>query len=487
MKKKNAIIFFIFTIAIFISVSSCQNKNEKHIKKEAVQQKPSRDLEKIKDDGVLKVLTTYSGTSYFLYRGQPMGFEYELLKRFAEHLGVKLEIHVSDDIDSLLHQLNRGDVDLVAHGLTVTSARKEKVDFTDYLYLTHQVLVQKKPDNWRRMKWSSIESQLVHDAIELIGDTVSVRANSSYLQRLANLSAEIGGRINIDTLTGNLSTDKIIKMVVDGEVKYTVADNNIASINASYYPILDIDVPVSFSQRIAWAVRRDSPELKNVINNWLEDMKKQTDYYVIYNKYFKNNRSFRKRVRSDFYSLNANKISKYDPLIKKSSEKIGWDWRLLSSLVYQESRFKPQAGSWAGAKGLMQLMPATAEELGVEDRLDPEDNLRGGTKYLKQLWRDYEDIPDSVQRIKFTMAAYNCGFYHVEDARRLAANDNLDENRWDENVENKILELSYPETYNKPEVKYGYVRGIEPYTYVNQIFERYDHYKQFIDLQPGDQ
>lgn len=482
MKKKITNVFSLIIITLFISLISCQTEKEQSTTNDSVQQKSLRDLEDIKKDGTLKVLTTYSGTSYFLYRGQPMGFEYELLERFAEHLGVSLEIKVSDNIDSLLYQLNHGEVDLVAHGLTITSERKQIADFTDYLYLTHQVLVQKKPDDWRTMRWSAVERELIHDAIELIDDTVSVRSNSSYLQRLTNLSTEIGGKINIDTIQGNLSTDKIIKMVVDGEIKYTVADNNIASINASYYPVLDITVPISFSQRIGWAVRNNSPVFKKAINDWLKEMKKQTDYYVIYNKYFKNSRSFRKRVRSEFYSLNNNRISKYDPLIKESAEKIGWDWRMLSSLVYQESRFDPNAGSWAGAKGLMQIMPATAEELGVEDRMDPMDNVEGGTKYLTEIWNDYTEIPDSVQRLKFTMAAYNCGYYHVEDARRLAIVENLDPNVWDENVEQMILDLSYQETYTRPEVKYGYVRGIEPYTYVRQIFERYEHYKQFIEL-----
>ncbi len=469
--------FFAF---IVILISACTSRPGNP---DVVATSFERDLTQIKRKDTLKVLTTYSSTSYFLYRGKTMGFEYELLKRFADHLGVNLEIHVSKNIDSLLYQLNQGYADLVAHGITVTLNRKEKVDFTDYLYLTHQVLVQRKPDNWRRIGWSTLQNSLVHDVIELVGDTVSVRANSSYFDRLQHLSQEIGGPIYIDTLMGNLSTDKIIKMVVDKKIKYTIADNNIAKINASYYPVLDIRVPVSFSQRIAWAVRSNSPELKDSLNAWLGQMKKKTEYYVIYNKYFENSRSFRSRVKSEYYSLNNNKISEYDDLVKQSAEQLGWDWRLFSSVVYQESRFDPDAGSWAGAKGLMQLMPETAEALGVEDRLDPQDNLRGATKYLKKLWNSFEYIPDSVQRIKFTLAAYNCGISHIIDARKLAKVENLNADVWDDNVEDMILDLSYAETYNRPEVKYGYVRGIEPYNYVDQIFERYSNYVQLIGLE----
>jgi membrane-bound lytic murein transglycosylase F len=441
-----------------------------------------RDLEEIKEDGKLKAITIYSGTSYFLYRGQPMGFEYELLERFANELGLELEIIIAKDINSLFNRLNRGDVDIIAHGLTITSARRNKVDFTKSFYHTHQVLVQKKPDQWRKMKLHEIQRYLVNDAIELIGDTVSVRKNSSYYQRLKNLSEEIGGRIIIDTLPGSLATDEIIKQVVDGKIKYTVADNNIAQINASYYPILDVSVPVSFSQRIGWAVRPNSPKLLQQANKWITQLKDKVDYYVIYNKYFKNERNFRRRIRSDFYSLNKNKISKYDDLIKKYSANLPWDWRLTASLVYQESRFDPDASSWAGAKGLMQLMAPTAKDLGVSNRTSPEQSIKGGTRYLNQIWQRFDQISDSTQRIKFTMAAYNCGYGHVIDAQKLAEKRDFDKDRWDNNVDQMILALSYPKSYNDPVVKYGYVKGIEPYTYVDQIFKRYEHYTKFISL-----
>ncbi|MBL1215681.1 MAG: membrane-bound lytic murein transglycosylase MltF [Ignavibacteriae bacterium] len=468
----------LFLILSILILSSCQSD---HPKSKEQKPKVSRDLEEIKKEGVLRVSTTYSSTSYFLYRGEPMGFEYELLERFAEYLGVELEINIAQDIDSLIYNLNYSDIDLVAHGLTITSERKKRAAFTDYLYYTNQVLVQRQPDDWRTMKWSTLQRHLIHDAIELIGDTVSVRKNSAYLHRLKNLSREIGGTIFIDTLEGNFSTDEIIEMVVDKKIKYTVADKNIASINKAYYPILNIKVPISFSQRIAWAVSSNSNNLLKAANDWLKEAKNEVDYFVIYNKYFKNSRSIRKRVKSDFFSLNKNQISKYDKLIKKHAAKINWDWRLLASLIYQESRFKPKAASWAKAKGLMQIMPATAKELGVTDRTDPEQSIRGGTEYLKILWNRFDEIQDSLQRIKFTMASYNCGINHVIDAQKLAEKHGNEKFTWDDNVDKMLLNLSYPKYFNDPVVKYGYVKGAEPYTYVEQIFERYEHYKKFIN------
>jgi len=442
-----------------------------------------RDLEAIKKDGVLKALVVYSSTSYFLYKGQAMGFEYELLKRLAEHLNLKLEIVVSTDLDSQFEVLNRGDVDLIAHGMAITNQRKGEVDFTEYLYLTKQVLVQKKPDNYRKISWGALQKQLIHDPIELIDDTVSIRRNSNYYERLISLSNEIGGNIVIDTLDSQLSTDEIIKMVANGEIRYTIADENLAKINASYNPILKIDVPVSFSQRIAWVTRKKSPSLHAVINKWIRAERKEATNYVIYNKYFKNKRNFKRRIKSDYYSLNNNQISKYDDLIKKYAKKINWDWRLLAAQVYQESKFDPGAKSWAGAKGLMQVMPATAESLGIKDISDPDESIRGGTDYLDHLYKRFADIPDPINRVIFSLASYNCGYSHIRDAQRLAKENDLDPTIWSEHVEKMVLALSLPKNFNKPFIKYGYVRGSEPVNYVKQIFERYDHYKQFISLE----
>ncbi|MDB4402073.1 transporter substrate-binding domain-containing protein [Algibacter sp.] len=439
------------------------------------------DLEQIKASGTLRALTVYSGTSYFLYKGRPMGYEFELLERFVEYLDVDLEMIVVKNINELFEKLNNGEGDIIAHGLTITTDRKEEVSFSNHLYLTKQVLVQKKPDNWRGMSWTKLKKALVHDPIDLLGDTISIRSMTSYKERIYNLSDELGGTIHINLLSGELATDEIIEKVVNGDIKYTIADNNIASIMSTYYPILDVKVPVSFSQRIAWATRHDSQNLLNATNNWLKQIKRKIDFNVIYNKYFKNKKYFRRRIKSNFYSLNNQQISPYDGLIKKHSKVLNWDWRLVASQVYQESKFDPRVSSWAKASGLMQLMPNTAKELGVTNRSDPEQSIKGGTKYLKRIWKNFEHIPDSIQRTKFAMASYNCGMGHVFDAQRLAEIEGLKKDVWDDHVETMVLKLSKPEYYNHPIVKYGYVRGLEPYNYVKQIFERYQHYVQFIN------
>jgi membrane-bound lytic murein transglycosylase F len=439
-----------------------------------------RDLPDIRKDGKLRALIAYSGTSYFLYRGQPMGYEYEMLRKLAEHFELDLDLKIARDLNQMLDELREGNIDIVAHGLAITKERQKIASFTDYLYLTQQVLVQRKPDNWDKLKYDEKKRSLINDPVELIGETVSVRKNSSYFLRLLHLSDEIGEDIIIDTLKGNLSTDEIIKMVADGKIKYTIADSNLAHINASTYPELDVEIPVSSSQRIAWAVRPNATELLEATNSWIRNNRKKKEFNVIFNKYFKNKRRFNRRVRSEFYSLNNQQISNYDEIIKLNAAKIDWDWRLLASLIYQESQFNIDAKSWAGARGLMQMMPGTAKELGVNNIRDPRDNIAGGSAYLKKMFDRFTEVNDTIQRTKFAMAAYNCGYSHVRDAQKLAEFRELDPLTWDANVAEMIRALSFPQNYNLDFVKFGYVNGKEPYNYVDQIFKRYDHYTRFI-------
>jgi len=476
--------FLIFTALLLLLACKSDQATESFadpLDNPIVANSSDRDLEDIRKDGVLRALVIYSSTSYFLYKGQPMGFEYELLHRLAEDLELKLELVISDNLDSQFEVLNRGDVDLIAHGMTITNQRKWEVDFTEYLYLTRQVLVQKKPDNYRNMSWGAVQKSLIQDPIELMGDTVSIRKNSSYYERLVSLSNEIGDTIYIDYLDSAVTTDEIIDMVADGRVKYTIADENLARINSAYRPILNVDVPISLNQRIAWVTRKKAKDFKRYLDEWIVSARKTTEYNVIYNKYFKNKRSFQRRRNSDFYSLKNQQISQYDEIIKKYANNFGVDWRLIASQIYQESKFDPNATSWAGARGLMQMMPSTLKAMKVTNVLDPEQSIRAGVNYLKINWREFEMVTDSLERIKLSLAAYNCGLGHVQDARKLAEAKQLDPNQWTANVEQALLDLRFPKNYTKDFVKHGYVRGTEPVNYVNQILERYAHYSAFIE------
>jgi membrane-bound lytic murein transglycosylase F len=270
-------------------------------------------------------------------------------------------------------------------------------------------------------------------------------------------------------------------MVSEGKIEYTISDRNIALLQQAYYSNIDISTDISLPQKIAWAVRKNAPALLDTVNSWIDEIRKTPDYYVIYNKYYKNRLAFRKRLGSDYFSLTGGRISQYDEIIKEYADELNFDWRILAALIYQESQFKIEAQSWAGAKGLMQLMPATAEQFGADDLTDPMQNLDAGMRYLK--WLDdywYEFVPDSTERVKFVLASYNIGPGHIEDARALAEKYGADPNIWEGNVAEYLLKKSTPKYYNDEVVKYGYARGTETVAYVRQVLEIYEHYKQFI-------
>jgi len=440
------------------------------------------DLPEIRERGELIAITSYSPISYFIYHGQPMGYEYELLQMLSQHLDIAVEIKLARDIDDMIGMLDTGAGDIIAYGLTVTAERREQVAFTEPLNVTQQVLVQRKPENWRQMMLHQIEGELVRSAIDLAGKTVHVRKGSAYVMRLQNLSREIGGEIEIIEAPGDVTTEELIAQVADGTIEYTVSDENIAKINAAYFRNIDIETPVSLPQQTAWAVRHSSPELLKAINEWLIGAQDNLDYYVIYNKYYENRRAFSARFGSDYFPITGGSISTYDEIFREEAERLGWDWRLLAALAYQESQFRPRARSWAGAVGLLQLMPRTAREFGAANPYDPEQNIRAGVNFLmwlEEYWQEY--IDDEEERLKFVIASYNVGQGHVQDARRLASVYDGDPDVWRSSVERFMLKKSNPEYYNADVVSFGYATGIEPVRYVESIFNLYEHYKRFVE------
>ena len=465
-----------FTVFLLIGLlsASCQSKIKKQVKKES-------DLQKIIKRGKIVALTGYNAYSYFIYKGQPMGYEYSLLKLFGKYLGVDVEIKVESSLSEMFRKLRSGEGDLIAFNLTVTNERRKLVAFTHYLNTTKQVLVQRLPKNWRRMTRDAIEKSLIRSPLELDGKTIYVLAHSSYVTRLKNLSEEIGGKINIVEADSNLSTEDLIELVSQGKIDYTVSDENVAQLSQAYLPNIDVKTPISFPQKIAWAVRKSSRKLLDTLNVWIDKMKRKTIFYVLYNKYYKNRIAYARRRRSVYFTSISGRISKYDDEIKKYSKKLGWDWRLAASLIYQESQFNPQAKSWAGAVGLMQLMPETAKSFGAKNPLDPYESLKAGFKYLKWLdnfWKKF--IKDKDERIKFVFASYNIGIGHILDAMRLAGKYGADSTKWFDNVEKYLRLKSKKKYFTDPVVRNGYSDGRETIKYVREIYDRYYHYKQLI-------
>jgi membrane-bound lytic murein transglycosylase F len=272
----------------------------------------------------------------------------------------------------------------------------------------------------------------------------------------------------------------LIAAVAEGEIRFTAADQHIALVNARYFPNIDVHTPISFPQKLAWAVRKGNNGLLDTINHWLEEFNSTLLSKLIYNKYFKNIRTAR-IARSDFNSFSGGRLSPYDKEIKKASKTLGWDWRLLASMIYQESEFKPNVRSWVGAYGLMQMMPATFEKYGIDTTASPAVQIKTGAKYLKFLDGQLPgEITDSLERIKFTLASYNCGLGHVLDARRLTEKYGKDQNTWTGNVDFFIKNLSDKYYYYDTVVYYGYLRGEETYNFVEEILRRYEDYKNLF-------
>lgn len=484
---KLAILFVVLVLVSFAcsnpleEVADTNSQSSPELLKESL---VCRDLAEIQTSGKLVAITSYSSTSFFIYRGELMGFEYELLQWLADYMQLELEVKIATDMDELINMLNRGEGDIIAHNLTITTDRKNYLAFTEHHATTRQVLVQRKPENWRKMHKREIHNHLVDnpvDLVDLVGETIHVRKNTSYAERLSHLEKELGGLFSIEYEPANRVTEDIIKDVAEGKIDYTVADHNIASLNAMYYPNLDISVDISLLQRIAWAVRKNSPQLRDEVSKWVTEARGSAKYNVLYNKYFKSRRTNTARVKSEFFSKTGSKISPYDDIIKQYADSIGWDWRLLASQIYQESKFKPSTRSWAGAVGLMQVLPQTAQDMGYCSIENPELNIQAGVAYIKYLTMYWADIPEE-ERLNFVLASYNAGPGHISDARRLAFKYGKNPNVWNHNVDEFIIKKSSPEFYNDVVVRYGYCRGQEPSDYVSEITDRFNYYSQFIRI-----
>lgn len=471
MAKTLSVIFVLF--GFFLLNFSCTETD-----KNQIDIKDTLDLQEIVKRGKLVAVTQNNSTDYFIYKGDPMGYQYELLQSLTDHLNIKLEIIVANNLDDMFSKLENKECDIIAVNLTKTLDRAKIINFTLPFSDTRQVLIQRRPEKWYSMSHKLLEGSLIRNPSELAGKTIYIEKGSCHKLRLENLAEEIADSITIVELD-SLEAEEIISKVSKGEIDYAVCDENIALVNQNYYHNIDVSTPVSLSQGLSWGVRKESVELLKSINEWREILKISKKHRQIYSKYFKNKNSVNIQ-KSDFYSSSTGTISVFDASIKKHSKKIGWDWKLLASLIYQESKFEIGLKSWAGAFGLMQIMPTTAEYFGIDSMATPDQNIEAGVKFIKWTERYFKEIEDENERLKFLVAAYNVGPGHVLDARRLAEKYGKDKNIWEGNVAEYMLKKAKPKYYLDPVVKNGYCRGRETYDYVNEVMERYEHYKNVI-------
>lgn len=492
-----------------MAMAACAEEVDTHgfeLSKEVDPGEPvERDLAGISDIDTLDVLLTTNSTGYFLYRGTPKGFEYELLRAFAQEHDLVFNPTLVSNRDSIFYRLNRGDGDVAAARLVPNAYDSAHVAFSRPLYETRPAVVQRERpledsrlpdtvdtllskdpprtlDSVQQIAESvppeSIEARLITRPEGLAGETIFFPTNPAYEERLVELSEEVTGDIHVVELSGEVSAEALIRRVAEGEVGLTISHENVARLRESYYTNIAVVPTVDPEHEVAWAVRQNAPELLEALNAFIENNPGMRQN--LYDTYFRDRQGYQERIADEYLTSETGRLSEYDGIIQQYADTIGWDWRLLAAQTYQESKFQPRARSWAGAMGLLQLMPPTARQFGVGDPYDPQDNVAGATRFLTWLENYWdEEIADSTERRKFILASYNTGHGHVEDARRLAQKNGDDTEVWDE-VAYWLLQKSKRKYYTDPVVKYGFARGLEPVTYVSRILDRYENYRQFV-------
>ena len=419
----------------------------------------------------LKVGTLYSPTGFFILKGDTMGYDYDRICDFARSRGIALRFKVARSMPDLLEMLKKKRVDVLACEIPVTAEYKSRVLHCGAVNETYQVLVQHSGQG------------MIYDVTQLIGRDVYVEKGSKYESRLRNLDNEVGGGINIHTVEGEAALPtELISKVSGRKIPFTNVDSDIAQMNLTYYDSINIGLRVGFAQHSSWAVSKHNQWLADSINTWAASSNAREYSKQVLKHYFEMNRGPKPdSVKVDTLAVTPpGGISPYDHVFKQYAKEMGWDWRLLAAIAYSESGFNPDATSWMGARGLMQVMPKTARSQGVSENAlsDPAVSIRVASKILKELEGIMRGKAVAEDRIKFVLAAYNAGSGHVTDAIALARKNELDPRVWEENVAQAMLWEMDPEYYNDSVCTYGYCRGTEPVDYVVKVLTRYEYYKK---------
>ena len=436
-----------------------------HALTEGREQTYMADLDEIKRRKVLRVLTRNTSTTFFIYKGEQLGFEYELAQEFAKSLGVRLEMVIPPSREALLQYLESGRGDLIAAGMTRTAERERRYTVSSPYQFVSELLVVPSTDRQTR------------GLPDLKGKPIFVRKSSSYYETLSNIQDRMGFRIEL--LPETLETEDVLTQVGAGKIPATIADSNIVQVELTYSSKIRSVGPVGDIGEIGWVMRRDQPALKAEVDAFMKKLYKGTFYNLMVSKYFK--RSKQRETERQLRAGRTGILSPYDSVVKKHARAYELDWRLITAQMYQESGFNATATSWVGAKGLMQVMPRTGLEMKITNLEDPDQGVLAGIRLMAR----YSNLFNSLEipakdRIRFALASYNCGPGHVDDARELAREMGLSGNKWFGNVEQALRLLSKREIAKK--ARYGFCRCEEPVKYVSEIQQRYDHYVQVVPV-----
>lgn len=470
--------------------AACHNKDDKS-KSVSTDSMPTIVVENKLPD-TLVVGAIYSPASFFILKGDTLGYDYERICAFARDNGIAIRFHVATSMKELISLVENNKVHVAAYEIPMTAEYKEHVIHCGEQNITYQVLVQRATKD------------TLTDVTQLVGKEVYVIHGSSYEARLKNLDNELGGGIKIHAIDNDsLISEDLIDMVASGRLPYTVAESDIAQINKTYNDSISISLKIGFPQRASWATGKDRQWLATAIDNWASNNATITNAHTIKQRYFEMNKhhidslramsdslNFIKQAKTESGEIDYSKIYKrrdgdisgYDRLFKKYAATAGLEWTVLAAIAYVESDFNPNAVSWAGAVGLMQVMPSTAKSYGFteEDLRDPEKSVYIASLILSKTDKFLQSyISDRAERLRFNLGAYNAGVGHVVDAMKLAQKYNKNPHIWYSNVEAAVLWKTHPEFYNDPVCSYGYCRGTETVNYVRQVENAYRVFRNY--------
>ncbi len=433
------------------------------------------DFEQIMERGTLRMITRYNSSSYFLHRGMDRGFEYELVSKFADRHGLKVDVVLLRSEDDPVELLNSGEGDLIAGNYVITVDRVPHVAFSRPYNFVDQVTVlpgHHKP---------------IQEISELEGLTISVRRNSSYYTTLKNLQ-EQGYDITIDVVSEDWNTEALMFEVSRGRKEATVSDDNLYHVAANYIEGMTTGPVLSEQDTVAWATRKNAGALQRKMDDFLSDhfrvresdnrILRSAFLNILRRRYFEDDSQLRRFRDRTFDMISSGYISPYDDLVKTIAEEAEIDWKLVLAVMAQESEFNPNARSWAGAVGLMQIIPRFSQVENEALLYDPEINIREGVRYLNKHLSRYSHL-DSLNQYSLALGTYNVGMGHIADARRLAAQLGNDPDEW-EHIADALLRLMNRKYYQH--ARYGFKRGIETVNYVEDIMDRYQRFHTVADL-----
>lgn len=433
-----------------------------------------RDLAQIKQSGVLRMITSYSSGAYFLHRGIQVGFEYELVREFAKKNDLALEVVIARPEDNPYDLLYSGEGDLIAANYTITDEREEIVSFTRPYNLVNQIIVV------------SAELDVQPESIsDLEGIPITIRRNSSYFQTIERLRAE-GFDLEVNLVSEDMDTEALLFQVASGNYEATIADDNIFYATNKYMGGLVEGPQVAERDEIAWAVRPNSPDLENRMNQFLRQHfrydadgvpRRSALLNVLRKRYYEESSQIAEYFNPELEENAIGTISPYDSLMQQVAAEFDLDWLMLTAIAAQESKFDPTSVSWAGAVGLMQVLPRFSE-IPEDSLFKPEVSVREGARIIKDHLEHYAYM-DTTNQWRFALATYNAGLGHLADARRLSIDQNKNPNEWEE-ISGSLLKLMQRRYYQN--ARYGFCRGIETVRYVNEIMNRYDTYQAILAM-----